>query len=99
MSWLCICLLTASVLVQVQGFGTCCGYPVKGYNTSGGTPINPASGGNGTTPSGWVFTVCLNNYCPILNTYAPGYGISTWFQRLWEVSLFADSSHRGESAF
>lgn len=74
---------------QVQGFGTCCGYPVKGYNGSTeaqNVPVNPASGGNGVSSSGWLFLQCLNDYCPILDTYAPGYGISDWFQQLWKVS-------------
>lgn len=75
---------------QVQGFGTCCGYPVKGYNGSTAAQdvaINPVSGGNGVSSSGWLFLQCLNDYCPILATYAPGYGISDWFQQLWKVSM------------
>jgi len=80
-------LVMGPVWDNVQGFGTCCGYPVKGYETGGKTPPNPASGGNGISSSGWLFTVCLNDYCPVLNGYAPamgGNGISTWFQQLWK---------------
>ena len=61
---------------------------LQGYETDGNTPPNPASGGNGISSSGWLFTVCLNDYCPVLNSYAPavgGNGISTWFQQLWKV--------------
>ena len=61
---------------------------MKGYNSSDGaanTPTNPASGGTGISSSGWLFLQCLNNYCPVLDGYAPGYGISTWFQQLWKV--------------
>ena len=62
---------------------------LQGYESDGNTPPNPASGGNGISSSGWLFTVCLNDYCPILEGYAPamgGNGISTWFQQLWKVS-------------
>ena len=70
---------------QVQGFGTCCGYPVQGFETDGASAPNPASGGNGISSSGWLFSVCENGNCPALDKYAPDYGISTWFQQLWKV--------------
>lgn len=78
--------------LQVQGFGTCCGYPVNGFDNGGASAPNPASGGNGVSSSGWLFSVCENGNCQALDKYAPDYGISGWFQRLWEVQHFTSAS-------
>lgn len=78
-------VVTLLGLWQVQGFGTCCGYPVQGYNSSGVSAPNPASGGNAISSNGWLFSVCENDNCPVLDSYDPNYGIAVWFQQLWKV--------------
>ena len=80
-----------------QGMGTCCGYPVQGFNSSS-SPSSPAagggggggggsggfSGGGGTTPNGFLFTLCLvDGRCPSLDGYDRGNGFSPWFVALF----------------
>eukprot|EP00884_Botryococcus_braunii_P020798 jgi/Botrbrau1/7401/Bobra.0112s0002.1 len=68
----------------LQGFGTCCGYPVTGYLNDGisGPGI---SGGSAISPNGWIFNICLEpERCKVLESYDPDNGIAPWFVRLWE---------------
>ena len=67
-----------------EGFGTCCGYPVTGYNNSGASGPG-LSGGSAISPNGWIFDVCQDNRCAVLDGYDPGYGIALWFLQLWTV--------------
>ena len=68
---------------QVQGFGTCCGYPVEGYK-NGGTSTG-ASGGGAISPNGWLFPICTREpaRCRVLDGYDVGNGIATWWDRLF----------------
>ena len=69
-----------------QGFGTCCGYPVTGYNSSGLSGPG-LSGGSAISPNGWLFDICLEaQRCSILDSYDANYGIAPWFTRLWQVT-------------
>ncbi|KAK9802916.1 hypothetical protein WJX73_006542 [Symbiochloris irregularis] len=68
----------------VQGFGTCCGYPITGY-LENGTSGPGISGGSAISPNGWLFNICLEpERCQVLEGYDAQNGIALWFVRLWQ---------------
>ena len=92
--------------------GTCCGYPVEGFkdggkssssgNGSASSSGSGFSGGGGTTPNGFLFTLCLvDGRCPSLDGYDRGNGISPWFVALFfgPNSLSSSSSPSGSGSF
>ena len=65
-----------------NGFGTCCGFPVNGFNDGGNS--NGSSGGSAISPSGWLFNICNEtSRCD----HQPNFPLALWFVQLWEVSL------------
>ena len=71
-----------------NGFGTCCGFPVNGFNNGGNS--NGTSGGSAISPSGWLFNICNEtSRCD----HAPNFPLALWFVRLWEVSLSRNAAH------
>ncbi|KAL3138924.1 hypothetical protein ABBQ32_005741 [Trebouxia sp. C0010 RCD-2024] len=66
-----------------NGFGTCCGFPVDGFNNGGVS--NGTSGGSAISPSGWLFNICNEtSRC----THDPSFPLALWFVRLWEDPAF-----------
>ena len=64
-----------------NGFGTCCGFPVNGFENGGQS--NGSSGGSAISPSGWLFNICNEtSRC----AHQPAFPLALWFIRLWEVS-------------
>lgn len=72
-----------------NSFGTCCGFLTDdwkfgGENNSDLTSSVGFSGGHGTTPNGFLFTLCLvENRCSSLDQYDKGNGFSPWFVALF----------------
>ena len=63
-----------------NGFGTCCGFPVNGFENDGQS--NGSSGGSAISPSGWLFNICNEtSRC----SHQPAFPLALWFIRLWEV--------------
>ena len=76
--------------------GTCCGYPVEGFKDGGKNNASSVgfSGGGGTSPNGFLFTLCLvEGRCPSLDGYDRGNGFSPWF-----VALFFGASPSSNSS-
>ena len=66
-----------------NGFGTCCGFPVNGFENNGIS--NGSSGGSAISPEGWLFNICNEtSRC----SHAPNFPLATWFIRLWEDPSF-----------
>ena len=63
--------------------GTCCGYPVDGYQRGGAS--TGASGGGAVSPNGWLFPICTREprRCAVLDGYDKGNGFAAWFDGLF----------------
>ena len=84
--------------------GTCCGYPVEGFKDGGRNGASSSasdpgfSGGGGTTPNGFLFTLCLvDGRCPSLDGYDRGNGFSPWFVALFFGPDSSSSSSNSSS--
>ena len=66
-----------------EAFGTCCGYPIEGYNDGGRS--SGSSGGSAISPEGWRFNICKSGRrCK----EDPLDGVSRWYWRLWDDPVF-----------
>lgn len=64
-----------------NGFGTCCGFPVDGFENGGDSDGD--SGGSAISPQGWLFNICNEtSRC----SHQPAFPLASWFIRLWQVS-------------
>ena len=63
-----------------EAYGTCCGYPIEGWQ-NGGASGPGVSGGSAISVEGWRFNICDD---PERCTVEPGDGTSRWYRRMWQ---------------
>ncbi|CAD7695135.1 unnamed protein product [Ostreobium quekettii] len=70
-----------------EAFGTCCGFPIEGFQNNGRS--TGRSGGSAISPEGWRFSICAEPWrCRV----DPLDGVSLWYRRLWQDPSFRASA-------